>query len=66
MGARMGLRSHARAVVGNAGLNLATQVGLILVYLATTPVIVHGLGEAAYGLLSLILVVLGFYGSLDL
>ncbi|MCZ6691438.1 MAG: flippase [Planctomycetota bacterium] len=62
----MSLRSHARVLIRNAGLNLLTQIWLILVFLFTTPVVVHRLGDAAYGVLSLTLVVLGFFVFLNL
>lgn len=62
----MSLRSRARVLVRNMGLNLGTHAALILVFLVTTPLVVHGLGEKAYGVLSLTLVVVGIFGFLDL
>lgn len=62
----MSLRSRARVLIRNAGLNLSTQIGLILIFLVTTPLVVHGLGELEYGILSITLVVVGIFGFLDL
>ncbi len=62
----MSLRSHGTVLIKNTGLNLGTQAVLILVFLVTTPLVVHGLGEETYGLLSLTVVVVGIFGFLDL
>lgn len=62
----MTLRGRAPVLVRNAGLNLLTQTGLILLFLVTTPIVVHGLGEHAYGVLALTVVVVASFVILDL
>ncbi|HEY6867861.1 MAG TPA: flippase [Candidatus Eisenbacteria bacterium] len=52
--------------MGNAGINLITQGVLVLVYVLATPGVVHGLGDSGYGTLAVLVVVLGYFGVLDL
>ena len=60
-----GKRAPAHLLVGNVGINLITQAGLMVVYVLATPGVVHGLGDEAYGILAVLLVLLGYFGFLD-
>lgn len=55
----------ARVLIKNTFWNFFTQIWLILIFMVTTPVVVHGLGDEAYGILSLIMVTVGYFGFLD-
>lgn len=50
----------------NSLLNLATQVGISGLAVVALPVIVHGLGDERFGLLSVCWLMLGYVGFLDL
>lgn len=58
--------TRARILIKNTFLNFFTQIWLILIFMVTTPVVVHNLGDEAYGILSLIMVTVGYFGFLDL
>lgn len=55
----------ARVLIKNTFWNFFTQVWLILIFMVTTPVVVHNLGDEAYGILSLIMATVGYFGFLD-
>lgn len=65
MTAGTGKRAAAHLLVGNVGINLITQAVLIVVYVLVTPGVVHGLGDESYGILAVLLVLLGYFGFLD-
>jgi O-antigen/teichoic acid export membrane protein len=62
----MSRTSPPHQLLGNVGLNLLAQLAALAVYVASTPTVVHGLGNQAYGLLAVLLVVLGYFSFLDL
>lgn len=53
-------------LVRNAVLNLMGDVVLLLVGLPTIPYAVRGLGSEGFGILSIVCVLLGYFGLLDL
>ncbi len=53
-------------LVKNIGLNFFTQIWLLLLFMVTTPIVVHGLGYEAYGIMSLVLVLVGYFSFFDL
>ena len=40
----------ARVLIKNTFWNFFTQVWLILIFMVTTPIVVHNLGDEAYGI----------------
>lgn len=65
-GSKMINQSGSSLLIKNAGLNFFTQIVLLLLFMVTTPIVVHGLGDEAYGILSLVLILVGYFGFLDL
>lgn len=59
-------RPHGRLLARNTGLNLLGQGIPLLVAIVATPFIVRGLGSERYGIFSMALVVLGYFGLFDL
>jgi len=62
----MTYRPHGRLLARNTLLNLLGQGAPLLVAIVTTPFIIRGLGSERYGILSVALVVLGYFGLFDL
>lgn len=60
------VRPGGRQLVRNTVLNIIGQVLPLLVAVFTVPLVIRGLGEARFGLLSLCWVVLGYFGVFDL
>lgn len=58
--------SRAKLLAKNLIYNFTSQLLLIFLGLATTPYIVHKLGNQAYGILSIALTVSGFMSALDI
>ncbi len=58
--------STAPKVARNASYNFVSHVWLTGLALFCTPYIVHRLGDGAYGLLSMVLVVTGYFAMLDM
>jgi O-antigen/teichoic acid export membrane protein len=60
------MRVSDTIIARNTALNLVGQVLPIIGAVLATPVLVHRLGASAYGILSLALVVLNYFGLFDL
>ncbi|MCM8789448.1 MAG: flippase [Candidatus Omnitrophica bacterium] len=58
--------TYPNILIKNSGLNFLTQIWLLLVFIVTTPIIVHRLGNEAYGIFSLAMVVIGYFSFVDL
>src|SRR5579859_5356581 len=55
-----------RLIAKNSIFNLLGQIAPMLVGLLTIPYIVHGLGTAQYGILSIAMMLLGYFSIFDL
>jgi len=53
-------------LIRNTVWNFASQGWFLILVFLTTPYIVHKLGTSAYGVLSMVTVVIGYFGFLDL
>jgi len=62
----MAIKSQGSLLIKNTGYNFFTQVVLLLLFMITTPIVVHGLGDEAYGIISMVLVLVGYFSFLDL
>jgi len=62
----MVIKSQGSLLIKNTVYNFITQVVLLLLFMITTPIVVHGLGDEAYGIISLVLVLVGYFSFLDL
>lgn len=62
----MAIKSQKTLLIKNIGYNFLIQVCLLLLFMITTPIVIHGLGNEAYGILSIVLVIVGYFGFLDL
>ena len=66
MGVNSSLEARGSLLARNTALNLIGQVVPLLVGVVTIPFIIRGLGTEGFGVLSLALVVLGYFGLFDL
>lgn len=58
--------SGTRLLARNVGLQVGGQVSVIVIAFATVPVLVHGLGTARFGVLTLAWLLIGYAGLFDL
>lgn len=58
--------SNTTRALRNSGYAIVEFAWPLVLALLVTPYVVHGLGTAAYGVLSIVAVTLGFFGLLDL
>lgn len=59
-------RVRGRLVARNAILNLSGQIGPLLVAVAVIPYVIHRLGTAGFGILSIAWILLGYFNLFDL
>ena len=60
------MRFVKHILINNSILNFVTQGWLILLFMVTTPILVHRLGGQAYGVLSIIMAIVGYFNFFDL
>ena len=58
--------SVSNSLFRNTGYNLVTQGSLVVIAIWSIPKLVHGLGDARFGILALLWAVVGYFSLLDL
>src|SRR4030081_2096010 len=66
MGSRKSTIVKSRTLKVNFAINVFGAIGPLVVSLLTVPIYIRHIGDARYGVLSIVWVLLGYFGFLDL